>query len=507
MSETKPLISYHTFIFPFLFNTGGKTDRARFLKQLPPLGTALCEDRVDWNAVPEKALFDQYRYFNVAARNAIYTERFDPSDIVWNYRYDLEYLFTKKSDKQWLHSRKDADNRMQFVIQQGDFKATLAIHGVRLKLFNTGIGMLAFELENYELAEERDITRINDYGRRTFMPFIQSNTDRTCSSCAENVFLTCDGAVVEAASGAVGAADSSRADRITLAPFITYFLSNDVSIEPITDERMFVACLYVNDAFATDMAAWDDKACAHRFLAHAEALSPDAANSDARRLYEMMFVDGDGITCHSRPLLKQLLEEHIYTRWLECKTVTGITEYSMITVTTRQGFAFTATSFPSEYVEMVYLALAQRASLLAFERAISEIARGNYPAHMDDVQRQYVMFQSQLLLQEVTSQQQGIELYNLLLDNLFINRQQTGIEMQIKSLFEWNTSRNEKAENRILFLLATLGVVECVNTFFGEWFNLHHAILPGIALAIVLVLLLYHFVGQRMLGIGRRRKK
>ena len=78
--------------------------------------------------------------------------------------------------------------------------------------------------------------------------------------------------------------------------------------------------------------------------------------------------------------------------------------------------------------------------------------------------QRYVAFQSELLLQEVTAQQQGIELYQMMLKNMFIFEQQEGIDAQIESLYELNTSTNEKGENVLLTALALLGVVDLVNT-------------------------------------------
>lgn len=524
MSEEKQIISYHTFIFPFLFDTSGKLGRERFLKYLPEQGKALCQDDVKWNNVPNKALFDQYRYFTQAAKNTIYTMNFDAEAIVWNYRYDLEYMFTGKTKGEWLKSIKGSNNPAVFRIKQNSLRATLAINGVRLKLFNTGIGLLAFELENYELSREEDITAINEFGRRVFMPFIDKDTVRSCHLCAENISLLYDGKLIKAASGNVHCMDTNKADRIVLAPFIQYFLSNSHKkavasprpqknewfIEPIIDDRMFVACLYRNTHLANQMAQWNTQEKTYAFLNDAERLAPSDKSNLARRLYEIVFVDGDGMSCHSRNMLREQLEKHIYPRWLEYGTVTGITEYSMVTVTTNVGMEYLVTPFLAEYIEMLYLVLAQRATFLAFERTISNVACSGYKHSINAVQRKYVLFQSQLLPQSVTNQQQGIELYDMIQECLLIGKQAAVVDGQIRALYELETVSNEKWENWILFLLATLGVVDCVSILCGDWFNMLEVCQLHLALAIILLLFLVNFQGKKLLYLIRKifsRKK
>lgn len=485
-SEPTTPYSYHTFIFPFLFESGGHCTRSKFTSCLPPLGKGRYEDTVKSDVLPDKALYDQYRYFNQAARNAIFTSHFNHSAIVWNYRYDIELMACGEYTGAWRESRKTVDNPARIAIDKNaiGFHANLAVNGVRLKLFNTGVGMLVFELENYTLSSETDINRINEFGRRVFMPFIKSEEDRTCSLCADRISLFYGDTEILEASGKISGMESSRADEIKLASIVHYFLSNsekrvttspnpkanEFYIEPIIDDRMFVACICNNKDLVNDLKQWNDQERAYTYLVHAETLRPDAKDNLARRLYELMFVDGDGITCLNRTMLKESLEKHLYTRWTEYSTITGITEYSMITVTS--GIEFLSLPFLAEYIEIMILVLAQRASLLAFERAISQIACNKTKLDVETVQKKYVMFQSELLLQEVTAQQQGIELYNMLLDNLFINQQQVGIEAQIKSLFDLNSASNEKSENWILFILAVLGISEAAQIIVGEWLEL-----------------------------------
>jgi hypothetical protein len=165
-------------------------------------------------------------------------------------------------------------------------------------------------------------------------------------------------------------------------------------------------------------------------------------------------------------MLHDMLKEHIYHRWLEYSeedsTITGISEYSMVMATSdpisRNAFLF-------EYIEMVILVLAQRASLLAFERRISDCARGK--GKVEKIQKDYVLFQSRLLLREVTPQQQGIELYDMLLKNLFIDKECKDVESQISALFTLQNETHNQWDNLLLFGLALIAVTDAVGFFFA----------------------------------------
>lgn len=506
MYKNKSPISYHTFIFPFLWNNAGKVSREEF-KGCFRKGWRE-EVFSDMIQPSNKCFYDQYHYFNQAARNAIYTTKFDNSAIVWNYSFDFES--TDKAS-QWFKNEKSEDNPARYIIRKADKRVTLLINGIRLKLFNTGVGMLVFELENYTYTDENDILFINEYGRRVFMPYLNSSSDRNCSVCADDITIEYNGEKIEAASGSVSGAQVELENEIKLAPPIMFFLSNEEKsitascnpleneyfIEPIVDDRMFVACFYKNKEYVQEMSQWKDGT--YMYLHDAENKKPYLPDNTAGRLYKMMFV-GVGLNCHNRTMLKSLLKKHVYDRWVECAfkpansneyigsaTLTGITEYSLVSVSEEAPMLLTV-PFLTEYVEMAILVLAQRASLLAFGRTISEIACCNATVDVETVQKDYIIFQSELLIGEVTPQQQGIELYNMMVENLFIKNQQKAIEEQINSLVGLSSSGNEKAENTILFVLAVLGIFDAINIVFGEWLDYSKLVCFGLSAAILVII-------------------
>ena len=99
MSDNKSVYSNHTFVFPFLWNNGGKVKREDFQKCLDEdkwkidiFGKYRAEDPNE-----KRQRYAAYQYFNEAARSAIYTMEDNQEQIVRNYRFMPE-LFVKNDN-------------------------------------------------------------------------------------------------------------------------------------------------------------------------------------------------------------------------------------------------------------------------------------------------------------------------------------------------------------------------------------------------------------------------
>jgi hypothetical protein len=238
---------------------------------------------------------------------------------------------------------------------------------------------------------------------------------------------------------------------------------------------MFVACIYSSSGFVGDMGKWDAERKNYCYISDSmDGLSSKSSNA-ATRFYKMIFVDKEEPTCKNRGMLSDLNREHSYARWIEQGTMTGITEYSMVCITNDVNEKnHIHIPFLTEYVEMLILVLAQRASLLAFERAISEVTcKKKFKMDVEKIHRRYVAFESELLLSEVTSQQQGIELYDMMLKNLFIDRLTDDLDNQINSLYELHTADHEGIESLLLNTLAVIGTADILSVLLHEACELH----------------------------------
>lgn len=478
--ESAPVYSYHTFIFPFLWGVsldGSTVKRSNFEKCLHP---RWCRSKASDDTWSDTELYSQYCYFNQAARNAIYdTLGNHPEEIVHNYLFNLSSGEAKdaKEGIELEHKRqKGAESKAEFTISctVNDIikQYILKLNGIRMKLYNTGIGLLIFELENYTYTSLDDINKINEYGRRLYMPYV------SCGMCADSI--TVSSSEIKSFNITSKIRDD-KVQNIKLPSFITELLSNgkySVStetanentyyIEPVIGDRMYVCCIYQNTDIVNRLSHWNGENYAYLSDALHQSPSEDA-NNCAVDLYKFVFVDGNSFSCPNREMLHASLSEHIYARWIEWGTVHGITEYSTMCVTSGISVPSVGPPFLIDYTEMVYLALAQRASLLVFERRLSDSALKK--VDIKEVQNDYIMFQSQLLLQEVTPEQQGIELYNELVESMYIEKQSQQIENQISGLFDLKNYKNDSIESTVLYLLALLGITETVNSI-GDWINL-----------------------------------
>ena len=512
--ESKQVISYHTFMFPFLYEMN-KTTRKKFEKCCHPGWFA---DIWNPNEMNDAIHYNQYHYFNDATHNAIYMTKDSDDVIVRNLRFDLLSLVDKNptaNPKRENDRPKNDGNPTKYVIRKGETKYSLDVNAIRMKLYNTGIGILIFELENREYSEEKDIIRINDLGRRIYAPYYAYYDNAVhCSICADEVYLEIEGKKTTDGNLLLDKLRES-AEEIVLADPIQTLFSNgkyhvttkktcapdEICIEPVIDDRMFVACYYINDDFVDAMRTWDGEN--YRYITDAKKKHPfDNYKNDnmAHRLYTMIYVDGDGICCHSRNMLQDLLScDHIYTRWLEYKyddneenihefrgSITGFSEYTTVCVAKKPA-PHLIDAFLTQYVEMILLVLAQRASLLSFEYMISECTKGEKNYKVENIQKKYILFQSQILMKEVSPQQQGIELYDMLKKNLMIEKEQNEIKDQIMGLFEQKNFNHDRKENGILFWLSVLGIFEAVNTAV-DIFSAHTEesfIFPGIKLGLI----------------------
>ena len=141
----------------------------------------------------------------------------------------------------------------------------------------------------------------------------------------------------------------------------------------------------------------------------------------------------------------------------------------MVCVSSAEADYIAKNPFLTQYIELAMLALAQRASLIAFERQISYVStKRKAEQKMMDA---FICFQSQLLLPEVTPQQQGIELYDMLLETLYVNKEKSEVESRIRGLFELKTYRNEKLENGILSAVTFIGILSVIDVVL-HWLGL-----------------------------------
>lgn len=470
----KKIYSYHNFIFPFLWNDNGNIDIDDFLRILS-VGNRWHEKRYfdsttvnDLPADEWKQYYTAYQYFTENANNIIFNTRNDNIVKCFEYR----------------DNGKSLNGRARYNIEKNGRTYSLNINNIRLNVYDMGIAMLVFELEN-DLPENSNldaVNAINEYGRRVNMPFLPKKPEY--SLCADSIKINIDGKDVIASCENFAETlneINTNINKIALhisfdyvMKLIQYVLDGNgkdnggykvtsnrshkslynLYICPAVDDRMFVCSLIADSELANKYKTFDSKTGEYEYM---KSCYYDDEKSLANELYKFCFIE-TSCTCQSKTMQKKLLGESIYDRWIDYGTLHGVSYHSLICLTGDPKYTMDTVVIPflTEYVQMAILAVAQRTAILMLSSEVSNIANslGNDiqfedVAEIETLQAKYVRIHSQILLPEVTVQGQGIEIYKLLRDHLDIDKNKNDLDIQMQNLRDVNSIYNERLERQI----------------------------------------------------------
>jgi hypothetical protein len=230
----------------------------------------------------------------------------------------------------------------------------------------------------------------------------------------------------------------------------------------VIDDRMYVNCWYGNDDLSKELE--DDNKYDDFIM---------SANKDF--WYKYVFVDSGDTTCQNDKMKKRLLEEQTYTRWQKYGSLFGASRYSFVLLSDTSGFSknVVAKHMRTIYSRMIELVLIQRTSALKFSEEVTRVSRLSKGkkdnkmmiSQISDLHREYIRFVNKIYFREVTAQDQGIEIYNLMLKVLNTEAYIKDLDDEIEELHHYLSSlddqvriRNSENLNLIaaLFIPATL---------------------------------------------------
>jgi len=123
------------------------------------------------NDLKESLEKEKWKYQKFEVKNSL-----DYNEVVYFHDFVKDSLFNTQDFNEGATSyyfEKKIDNDI-FELKIKDKEAyLLKLEGVNLRLFDTGVGILSFEVENYNYHQVEDILKINDYGRRVYPQFNQ----------------------------------------------------------------------------------------------------------------------------------------------------------------------------------------------------------------------------------------------------------------------------------------------------------------------------------------------
>ena len=446
--------SYHIFYFPFKWEINGEGIKT-FSEQT-------CLEKINyctpssWERVQNQRLEEEH--------NSMYNEKNYYYKFVHKILYDeaentlgLIHHFERKETK--------ISKNIHYLIKVKGYDKpfTLVIDSININLYATGVGFMSFYLKNEDKNQSspEDILAINQYGRRILPPFYADITYRNETS----EYLSIEGLypqkVYKEDFNNYTTSDSWRPASFKVD--LIQELSDNINIEPIIDDRMFVASWYKNNELAA------------QFVENPEAYS-DPENEFSTFWYKYLFVDGASETCQNNEMKKKLLEKHTYLRWQKWSSLYGVSKYSLVYLANDGVPSYLLDYFETIYARMVELILVQRASMLRFSGEVTKVSSLSnekvniISERISSLYKEYIRFINQIYFREVTAQDQGIELYAMLQSCLKMEEYIADLDGEIEELHEYVSLKEDRSRNvkaSILNNIATLFLPITVIT--GFW--------------------------------------
>jgi len=256
-------------------------------------------------------------------------------------------------------------------------------------------------------------------------------------------------------------------------------------IKPVIDDRMFVMCCMHNEIANrlkickngdyqylldknTEWTQLSQKQCELWSKNSDLTVEEQNVRKNLDFWYRFIFVDKNESTCQSVNSIADLLKKHSYDRWINWGTLYGVSRYSFMILTASE-FEFNSKlkkHFANLYYYLALLSIVERASVLQFSQRVTDASK------LEDAQNiakkeieqistlyyDYINFINRIYLREVTAQEQGIELYNLLMDRMNIKEEIDNLDEEISELHTYVSLVEDSRRNRKMAVLNNLAV-------------------------------------------------
>lgn len=496
--------SSHIFYFPFTWskkechchenNDSNPLNSICLAKDSGWLGVEKCEgtDEIDIDTEKQE-LYNELNYFFPFVHKEIYECTGTVEALI------SETVADEDERKKWKESprirhfeRREKGLKYQIAVRKngGYNRYSLDIESINLNLYSTGVGLLSIYTKNYSGQYTRinpidkteeikpigcdDILIINQYGRRVMSPFYMDIYNRT--EIAETVSI----------SGLNLQDDFQKPlawQYNSVIQGLLKDLDQGIKYEMVIDDRMFLMCWYKNaQCIAAAKSSMEDCISERSYYKNLQTLSD--------YWYKYVFVDASSPTCQNDYMKKQLLLDHTYLRWSNWNSLYGVTRYSFMFLTNETVPHFLLRSFETIYARMAELVLMQRATVLKFSERINLLNLIKSGPDSDESEEQinslcndYIIFKNQFYFREITAQDQGIEMYDMLQKSLRLEEMVKDLDEDIQEVYQVYSIREEQEGNKkaqtlnlvmSLFtpascLAALLALGSWLDTWTGSW--------------------------------------
>ncbi len=466
--------SFHYFMFPFRFDKILKPFNNKYKYYEEYDFDKRVKDQI-YN-LKEALVKNGWKYYPFKINN-----RLDYNELAYFYDFAKESIFNMQEfneGKTSYYFEKKLLDESFYIINTSSKSYKLKLESITLRVFDTGIAILAYEVVNFDFPALDDILKINEFGRRVYPPFIGKNG---IIETKEKMLATSI-EVLDKKDDFNTFNEYQKLTTIPLPKFIIEILGKDsftthfneknkFFIQPIGDDRMFVVCWYGNDELSNCLKSID-------FYKDDNYSN----NQCIDNWYRFIFIDAGDITIKNSYMKKGILLKSTYLRWQEYGTLFGVSRYSFVSLTSsykelkKYNADFLVEHMNTLYFQLITLLLAQRASIIRFSDEIAAVASSssqNLASKVSTLYKNYLIFRSKLFFKEITAQDQGIELYKQTQKVMEIEEHINEIDNEIKSLNEYAKLEIEKKENNEMKKLTKLGTIFLPGTFLAGIFGMN----------------------------------
>lgn len=498
--------SYHIFYFPFKWELRGDENKL-FTEQTDleriPLNAHSFWEQMQYNPEEKNAsldevsirerkeLFGELQYYFDFVHPVLYDKKGEKNPIIFHFEREEP----KSGNVEYHITVRDKENQI-------DRKYILQVDAINLNLYSTGVGILSFYLANRMKSQkdEYSVRDINQFGRRIMPPHSGEFDTNGRGMLAKSIVITglegdahryldfFDYKIVDEGLDSRGL--SNVWEPAVFIDSLIKDLSSEVEVTPVIDDRMLVNCWYGNDDLSKEIKN-----------------NGDFASSDF--WYQYVFVDnGKDTSCKNQEMKKDLLKKSTYQRWQEYGTLYGVTRYSLMALTDQGALDFIGMHMRTIYSRMFELIIIQRASVLRFSSEVTKVSclskgsRRQLAERISSLYKEYIRFVNQVYFRSVTAQDQGIEMYNMMMEQFLLSEKIKDLDDEIGELNQYVTliieqKRSENGEwlNKLAayFLPATIMTgIFGMNPFDGR--NYWCSMFIQIGLILVLSVILYHIL-------------
>lgn len=461
--------SYHIFYFPFKWEIPGE-EKKLFSEQVDldhiPISNCSNWERVQLDKEPRILSPSE-----IKEQEELFGERQYYYDFVHPVLYDMKGV--EDSIIHHYERREPKERRVEYCIELKNKTYVLHLEALNVNLYSTGVGIMSFFLKNEreDQSDESSIRDINQFGRRIMPPY-GGEFDKSCRGLiAQSIQIVgMDGDYSDSFDFVKdGGSEMQRGFSNVWEPalFIKQLiadLSPQLKVIPVIDDRMLVNCWYGSNEYSSQIKK-----------------APSFIDEDF--WYKYVFVDRgndwDDVTCQNDEMKKGLIKKSTYSRWQKFGTLYGISRYSMVALTNMGARGFIDMHMRTIYSRMFELVIIQRASMLRFSGEVTKVSalKGkktkDVAERVSSLYKEYIRFINQIYFRNVTAQDQGIELYEMLLQQFNSEAQIKDLDEEISELHQYITLKIDQRRSENGDFLNWLAALVLPATLFSGLFGMN----------------------------------